>query len=186
MGLAFTCTQHSAVHHIKKENSLIDSLLAIIYSSFPSLPTNRCESVCFCVDAFPSEANRAWQSENKQSADVCVGIVWEIILTRRHFSLIQNFFCFVLSYQVRRERENRLVWDRLKLLHGPAFTTSNWENTTFLKQAEETELLLPLNWLCCCEKATSLCGACEIFRRLPLLLRSRINELDRFKKTQIR
>lgn len=53
------------------------------------------------------------------------------MLTRRHFSLIQIFF----SYQVRRGKKKGLCEigkDDLKVLHGPAFTTSNRENTTFL------------------------------------------------------
>lgn len=49
VGLAFTCTQHFAVHHNEKENSLIHQLPA------PLTSDKLCESVCICDDAFPSE-----------------------------------------------------------------------------------------------------------------------------------
>lgn len=49
MGLAFTCTQHFAVHHIKKENSLMDSAPSATPPSFP-FPSNKlCKSMCICV-----------------------------------------------------------------------------------------------------------------------------------------
>lgn len=43
-----------------------------------------------------------------------------------------------------------------------AWTNSETENVTFLKQAKKTEVFFPLDWLCC-EKPTSLCGVSPCF-----------------------
>lgn len=137
MHSALCCTSH-----YKKENALVDSLLSspllsILRSSFQQ----NCESVLYCVDtAFLGETNRAWQSGNKQSADVCVGIVWEIMLTRRHFSLIQILSVF---FHIQRKEEKQACVRSVKLLHGPAFTTSIREKYHILKTSRR-EWALPL------------------------------------------
>lgn len=96
VGLAFTCTQHFAVHQIKKKNSPVDSLLQPSFTP----PFQLCE----CV--FLSLIKQTEEDSRGQSADVFVGIVWEIMLSRRHFSLLQIFF---IKYAERKETGLSLV-----------------------------------------------------------------------------
>lgn len=126
----------------------------------PRPPPHQTVWVCvyLYVDAFPGETNRAWQSENKQSADVCVGIVSAIMLRRRHFSLIQGFFfsSFHIKYAERRTQN--------RLLHEIGKEVKNYcmdQNTTFFKKpAEEMGLFLPFSIGCAAARRPLLCVVC--------------------------
>lgn len=178
MGLAFTCTQHLAVHYINKENFLTDPLVCSCPNQPPSPLPHQTVWVCvyLCVDAFPGETNRAWQSENKQSADVCVGIVSAIMLRRRHFSLIQGFF-FFLSYQVCREKDTKQAYMRLvrklritawtKIPHSLKSQQKRWGSSSLFQLA--VLLLQEGHFFVWC--------VCRILRCLPLYVASDLNEL---------
>lgn len=124
-----------------------------------SPPPNQTVWVCvyLCVDAFPGETNRAWQSENKQSADVCVGIVSAIMLRRRHFSLIQGFFFLPFISSMQREGHKTG-------LHEIGKEVKNYcmdQNTTFFKKpAEEMGLFLPFSIGCAAARRPLLCVVC--------------------------
>lgn len=167
--------------------------LSILCSpSFHSLPTNCASvSVLVCWHVPQRKTNRAWQSENKQSADVCVGTVSEIMLRRRHFSLILFFFSsFHIKYAEKKGKKQ--AWVRLERM----ISVMAWTNFHYLKSRKYHILknkqkrfsssspfwLAVLLW----EGHFFLWCVCGILGCLPLLVCSDLKELHDLNKMQIR
>lgn len=164
----------------KKTPSFINSLLPA--SFLPPLPANWCESMCVCVDAFPGETTRAWQSENKQSADVCVGIVWEIMLTRRHFSLIQIRY-FLIKYAEEKKTGLQEIVRTIKITAWTIFHYLKDRKYHILKTSTRDQALPPFWLAVLLREGHFFCGCvCRILwclpPRRPLKIKIQINWIN--------
>lgn len=115
------------------------------------------------------------------------------MLRRRHFSLIHGFlfsFSFRINYAEKRKKKQahvRLV-RKIKITAWTSFHSLTSEKHHILKNKLKRLSCSSLcNWLCCCEKATSLYGVfAGSLGFLPLIEGSDLNELHQLNKTQIR